>query len=219
MGNNTKEIRAYAAKFETRANDDGTAHVIGQPVMYNDTADMFYFWEVIERGALDNTDLTDVLFFINHDDDKIPLARSRRNNGNSTMLLNRNDSGLGMESNIDVMRNSEAASLNSALERGDMDAMSFAFYVNGETWENLDTDKPTRRITSIGKITEVSAVNHPAYEGTWVQARDTRALESARLAVETARARAKAPEGADPAEEIRKQENELMLLKAKAAAI
>ena len=55
------------------------------------------------------------------------------------------------------------------------------------SWDNLDTDYPTRHITKIAKVYEVSAVNEPAYADTDISARDKAALESARKAVETAR--------------------------------
>ena len=65
--------------------------------------------------------------------------------------------------------------------------MSFMFSVKGEKWDNLDTDYPTRHITEIGKVVEVSAVTFPAYEATTINARGKDALDSARSAVETAR--------------------------------
>ena len=65
--------------------------------------------------------------------------------------------------------------------------MSFCFRVKEQTWENLDTDYPTRHITKIAKVYEVSAVNEPAYEDTDISARAKEALENARAAVETAR--------------------------------
>ena len=61
---------------------------------------------MIERGALDKTDFRDVLFCINHDIRKIPLARSRNNNENSTMNLSVDDKACG-KSNSDVERNAE----------------------------------------------------------------------------------------------------------------
>ena len=58
--------------------------------------------------------------------------------------------------------------------------MSFIFYIRGFTWENLDSDMPTRRITDIAKVVETSAVSFPAYDGTDINARDQQALESAK---------------------------------------
>ena len=58
-------------------------------------------------------------------------------------------------------------------------------------WEDLDSDMPTRRIKSIAKVFEVSAVTWPAYSDTDIHARaGAGALESAQRALENARAKA-----------------------------
>lgn len=168
--------------------DDGIRSITGHPAVFNSPADISgWFEEIIEPGAFDDCDLTDVCLFANHRDMKIPLARSRRNNGSSTMQLSIDDIGLKMDADLDIENNQEARALYSAIKRGDMDGMSFCFRVKEQKWENLDTDYPTRRITKIAKVYEVSAVNEPAYEDTDISARDKAALESARKDVETAR--------------------------------
>ena len=88
---------------------------------------------------------------------------------------------------LDTENNSEARNLYSAVERGDITGMSFMFSIDGEEWENLESDHPTRRITAIGTVVEVSACTFPAYDSTEINARSKEALDSARLAVETAR--------------------------------
>jgi phage head maturation protease len=88
---------------------------------------------------------------------------------------------------LDIENNVEAKSLYSAVKRGDMDGMSFMFRIDGEQWIDLDKDVPTRRITSISVVHEVSVVNFPAYQQTSVNARSaeetkTSILEEARKA-------------------------------------
>lgn len=146
-----------------------------------------WFYEIIERGAFDECDFDDVLFSTNHDLRKIPLARSRRNNMNSTMQLSLDDTGLFIKANLDIENNADAKSTYSSVQRGDIDGMSFIFYVDEEKWTGLDTDMPTRRIQKIKKVIEVSAVTFPAYTGTDINARDKEALENAKLALENAR--------------------------------
>lgn len=177
-------------EFEVRAEKDEEKGniVVGRPVVYGSRTDIGgMFEEVIERGALDKTDLTDVRFLVNHDISKIPLARSRRNTKNSTMQLNVDDDGMGIRVVLDTENNSEARNLYSAIQRGDITGMSFMFGIDDEEWENLDTDYPTRHIRGISTIVEVSAVTFPAYESTEINARDKGALENARSVVETAR--------------------------------
>lgn len=182
------KLEQRAFNFEVRAEETDKGKIItGRPIVYDSMTNLGFFNEIIERGALDNTDLTDVRFLVNHDVSKIPLARSRRNNGNSTMHLTVDNNGLGIRVTLDTENNSEARALYSAVQRGDISGMSFMFGIDGEEWEDLDTDHPTRRIKAISTVVEVSAVTFPAYDATEINARSKEALESARLALENAR--------------------------------
>ena len=184
--NKPLEQRSY--NFEVRAEESDQGNIItGRPIVYNSRTDLGWFDEIIEPGALNNTDLTDVRFLVNHDTSKIPLARSRRNNGNSTMQLTTDNDGLGIRVTLDTENNSEARSLYSAVQRGDISGMSFMFGIRDEEWEDLDSDHPTRHIKDISTVVEVSAVTFPAYESTEINARSKEALDNARSAVETAR--------------------------------
>ncbi len=147
-----------------------------------------FFYEVIDVGAFDKADLRDVPLMVNHDFSKIPLARSRRNNGNSTLTLTVDDVGLAIRAVLDTENNADARAVYSAVERGDLDGMSFAFVVDGEEWQNLDTDTPTRRIKSISKVFEVSACTFPQYESTDITARSKFAPDSAKKVLDNARA-------------------------------
>ena len=183
---NPLEQRSYS--FEVRADSTAEGNIItGRPIVYNSRTDLGVFDEIIESGALASTDLTDVRFLVNHDISKIPLARSRRNNGNSTMQLTVDNDGMGIQVLLDTENNADARSLYSAVKRGDISGMSFMFSINDEAWENLETEHPTRRIKSIGSVVEVSAVTFPAYEATEINARSKEALENARAALENAR--------------------------------
>lgn len=204
------EKRAYA--FEIRAEqDDEGAIITGRPIVYNSRTDLGYFDEIIEGGALDTADLTDVRFLVNHNTDMIPLARSRRNNGNSTMQLSPDVNGLAIRVKLDVENNADARALYSAVSRGDITGMSFMFAVQDDAWDDLDTDHPTRRIRSISSVVEVSAVTFPAYDATEINARSKEALDSARAALESA-----SQQNANPLDS-EKREHELELEKAKFA--
>ena len=175
-------------QFEIRAeNDDNGAYITGRPIVYDSKTNLGWFDEIIERGALDKTDLKDVRFLVNHDTSKIPLARSRNNNKNSTMQLSVDDNGMAIRVKLDIENNAEAKSLYSAVQRGDISGMSFMFRIDDEEWEDLESDHPTRHIRAISTVIEVSAVTFPAYEDTEINARSKEALENARQTVETAR--------------------------------
>lgn len=211
MPKSKKELEQRAYSFEIRTEEkDGEGILTGRPIVYNQTTDIGgWFAEVIDSGALDGADLTDVRFLVNHDTSKIPLARSRRNNGNSTMQFSIDAEGMRLDwVKLDIENNAEAAALYSAVQRGDITGMSFMFSIDEDRWTNLESDYPTRHITKIGTVVEVSAVTFPAYQQTSINARGKEALESARSAVETARA-------AEAANVETKAKDELELEKAK----
>lgn len=185
-----KEIRAF--NFEVRA-EENEAHghfLSGRPIVFGQRTDIGWYDEVIERGALDTTDLKDVRFLVNHNTDMIPLARSRNNNENSTMQLSVDDDGMGIRVDLDTENNADARSLYSAVGRGDISGMSFMFTVDKDSWDDVNTDHPTRHIRSIQNVLEVSAVTFPAYSQTSIQARGlSEALDSAKESLDSERAR------------------------------
>lgn len=186
------ERRSYVCEVRTKDDEQGSI-IVGRPIVYESMTDLGDFNEIIHRGALDKTNLQDVRFLVNHDTSKIPLARSRRNTKNSTMQLTVDDNGLSVRVLLDTENNADAKALYSAVQRGDISGMSFMFGIDGEDWEDLESDHPTRHIRSISTVVEVSAVTFPAYEDTEISARlkDNPALESAGLALENARQDAK----------------------------
>lgn len=190
------ERRAYS--FEIRADnaDDGGAAIItGRPIVYESMTDLGYFSEIIKRGALDGANLKDVRFLVNHDMSRIPLARSRNNNENSTMQLMPDNDGMAIRVRLDTENNAEARALYSAVERGDISGMSFLFSVDSDEWTDLESDHPTRTINKIAEVLEVSAVTFPAYESTEIETRSKDALDKARARA-TDEARKVTPDGA-----------------------
>lgn len=186
--------RAFLTNFETRE-ENGSGIVTGRPVVLNSPTDLGFCDEVIDVDALRATDLTDVRLCLNHDTSYV-YARSRKNNGNSTMQIFTDALGLTFSAGLDIQNSPKAQDYYAAIKRGDIDKMSFMFTVDGYEWENLESDHPTRRITSIGKIFEISAVTFPAYDTTSIEARNAETLESVKRELESARAdRMKTPDG------------------------
>lgn len=210
MKNKEIEQRTYSVALETRA-EEKEGIIKGRPIVFNQRTDIGgWFEEVIEPGALDKTDLRDVRLCLNHDTSFV-YARSRRNNPNSTMRLMPDAFGMEFEANLAIEESAKARDLYTAVQREDIDKMSFMFVIDDEEWENLDSDYPTRHIKSIATVYEISAVTFPAYEGTSLEigARAKEALENAKLELENARA------NASRSVETEGTENELELAKAK----
>lgn len=215
MSVNKKDLERRSLTFEVRTaqNEQGESIITGRPVVYGQKINVGgIFYEIIERGALNETDLRDIPFILNHDMVRLPYARSRNNNANSTMHFTCNDDGLDLDwIKLDTERNVEAKALYSAVDRRDIDSMSFCFTVREEWWEDLDTNMPTRHITKIKRIYEVSAVTWAAYSDTTIDvARSALELESAKATLENARKRAGiSPDGEE------KRQLELLKLKTK----
>ncbi|MBP5167318.1 MAG: HK97 family phage prohead protease [Oscillospiraceae bacterium] len=184
-----KETRAFAFEVRAEQNEEHGTYITGTPIVFNRATDMGWYEETINKDALKNTDLKDVAFLVGHNTGMIPLARSRNNNDNSTMQMTVNDDGMDIRVDLDTENNADARSLYSAVERGDITGMSFMFSVDKDTWSELESEHPTRRLDAISRVFEVSAVTFPAYEATSITARGlSEALEGARASLESAKA-------------------------------
>lgn len=176
--------RNYTATFRAVENEEEGSIIEGTPIVFNqDTKMQDWAGEYIERidpHALDNADLKDIRLFVNHDINKIALARTK--NGRGTMSFNIDSEGLHIKATLDTENNQEARSLYSAVKRGDMDGMSFMFRIKSQEWLNVDSELPTRVIKEISIVHEVSVVNFPAYQQTSVDARSSEETEFSPLA-------------------------------------
>ena len=82
------------------------------------------------------------------------------------------DNGCSLDTNrTSIENNTEARSLYSAIKRGDISGMSFAFRISEEDWSDIEKKIPTRTVKKISVVHEVSVVNFPAYPQTSVNAR------------------------------------------------
>lgn len=175
-----------------RADDEG--NITGVPIVFEQATDIGgWFSETIARGAITEDVLRDVAFFFNHDLNTKPVARTR----NGRLKFTIEDDGVHMSANVNRER-SDSNDLYLAIKDGDIDGMSFMFRIEEEEWTGLDTDYPKRRITKIGYVQEVSAVNYPAYEGTSINARTNMSLDSDKTALDEARAAAVDTAGKNP---------------------
>lgn len=163
--------------------------VEGYPIVFNARTNIGnWFFEEIDPHALDEADLSDIKFLVNHDNRMIPIARHRRGK-RSTMEVNIDINGMPITATLDIENNVNSKMLCSAVERGDLEDMSFAFGIEvaGDEWSDLDKDMPVRRITKISKVYEISAVNDGAYPQTSISARSA-SLDNAKTMLDNIRA-------------------------------
>lgn len=167
-----KEIRtAEVRATEPTADGKDALIIVGTPIVFDTPTQindlLGSYTEVIKRGALDEADLTDSRLLVNHDMTRIPLARTPK-----TMQFNITDKGLEMRAELPDTE--EAKTAYTAVKRGDLTGMSFAFTVP-DGGDSFDAQTNTRTITKIDKVYEVSLVNFPAYPTASAEARSTRA--------------------------------------------
>lgn len=170
-----KEIRITEIRAENPAADGKEALVLsGRPVVYGSPAQINdidgSYIEIINVGALDGADLSDVRLLVGHDTSKIPLARTPK-----TMALTVDENGLVFRATLpDTEAGREAF---QAVQRGDLRGMSYAFTVP-EGGDSYDPVTNTRTIFHIAKVYECSLTAFPAYESTTVSAESRAARHS-----------------------------------------
>ena len=155
---------AYS-NFSIRAEGDGKT-LVGYAAVFDSPSEPLPWTEYVRRGAFSKTinDGADVRLLVDHEG--VPLARTK----SGTMRISEDDKGLRVEADLDPA-NPDAARVMSALRRGDVSQMSFAFEPIQDSWSK---DKKTRELKEV-KLFDVSVVTYPAYEETMVQLRNTQA--------------------------------------------
>lgn len=160
---------------------EGYATTFNQPyILWQD--DNLVYYEIIDRHAFDECDMSDVIFQYDHTGRV--FARTR----NKTLNLTADDIGLKTVANLGETE--EGRRLYDEIKGGYTDRMSFGFIVESDEVlrkEERDKISVTRTITKISKLYDVSAVSIPANDFTQITARDRfngvkEAIESERLA-------------------------------------
>lgn len=159
-------------EVELKAKPDGTggsrllftgyASVVEQPYTMQDW--LGPYTEIIRNGAFTKTlsEDPDVVFCLNHNWDAAPMARTTA----GTLRLSADDNGLPVEADIDPQR-SDVYTVQSCMEAGELNAMSFAFWVVRQMWS---PDYEQRDILEIdidgGDTSVVTWPANPWTEGT-----------------------------------------------------
>lgn len=131
----------------------------GHAAVFDVVADLGPFRERIAPGAFTKTlREADVRFLINHDPSRIG-ARTR----SGTLELEEDAVGLAVRAELDT-RQSYIADLAVAMDRGDIDQMSFAFRTVRDRFDE-DEGGMVRTLEEV-QLFDVSAVTFPAYEQT-----------------------------------------------------
>ncbi len=160
-----KRVKGYATTFD-------------QPYrLWGDNS--YEIWEVVDKNAFSNTDMSDVIMQFDHAGRV--FARTR----NKTLALRSDEHGLLIDA--DLGGTEIGRELYEEIKGGYIDRMSFGFTVRGDEWSDRMEDGVeirTRRITDIGKLYDVSAVSIPANDSTSISVRSLVDGEIERLKAE-----------------------------------
>lgn len=147
--------------------EDDTMILEGKAVAFDSPETYYGETEVIDKHALDECDMSDVVLRYNHNDSQYTLARTR----NKSLELDLREDGLYFIATLIPTTTNKDAYL--MVQSGLLDRCSFAFTIEEYDYnekKNLTT------ITKINKMFDVAIVDFPFYNDTMVEARslDTR---------------------------------------------
>lgn len=165
--NRQKNIRDFKTQFKiTRDEQTPEERVVeGYFALYESETELWEgSYEIISKGAFDNTLTKDVRALWNHNTQFV-LGRSK----NGSLELKADDKGLF--GTIKLPNTQYAEDLYQLVSRGDIDQASFGFNIIDEDLEELASGGYRWRINEID-LHEISVVTFPAYENTTVQARE-----------------------------------------------
>jgi len=156
----SKELEKRTYNIEFRAEEGDGRTVSGYAAVYRSVSnELWGFEEVIEPGAFDSADFSDVRALFNHNPDHI-LART----SSGTLNLSNDEDGLKYE--FEMPDTTLGRDLLVMMKRGDISQSSFAFTIKEDSWEEREGSLPLRHIRQIDKVYDVSPVTYPAYEQT-----------------------------------------------------
>lgn len=158
----TREYRSFLGNFSTVGDTgyivEGYATTFDAPYDFGE-----YGWkERVLQSALNNADMSDVIFQLNHAGQT--LARLR----NKTLELRIDEHGLHVKA--DLSGSQAGRDLYEAIKNGLIDRMSWGFAI-AENGYQYDTEQKLATISDVIKVYDVSAVSIPADQDTEIHAR------------------------------------------------
>lgn len=150
------ERRTADARWEVREEPDGSTGLRGYAAVFDAPA----HGEVVRRSAFNRTLAEGATVELLFDHEGIPMASTR----GGTMSLSVDESGLVVDVPSLDMDSPYVRSIVSAMRRGDLQKMSFAFFTRED---NYDPETMTRELTDV-ELVDVSVVTRPWYDATTV---------------------------------------------------
>jgi HK97 family phage prohead protease len=151
-------------RFNTEHYVEGYATTFDTPYLLYEW-DGAKFYEVIDRNALAEADVSDVI--MQYDHSGMVFARNKMAKGKpASLLIEPQEAGLFIAADLGLT--DEARAMYDTIDKGLVYKMSWAFRVSEDSY-NKDTR--TRTILKVSKVFDISAVSYPANVGTEIAAR------------------------------------------------
>lgn len=165
----TTDVRTLTTNLTTRSSDDNGMTVEGYAMLYDQPSVPMPFVEYIDRGALDNVDLSKVLLLYGHDLNSV-LARSDAEN----LQLRADDKGLWFRATLPDTTLGRDTYTNVA--NGNLKGCSVGFKIGDDKWLQGNDGQVIHHIRSFDQLIEISITPIPAYTETSVDVQ--RSLEA-----------------------------------------
>lgn len=179
---------------------DGVRRVEGYAAVFNsETTIAGRFAEVIAPGAFEGRLKDNVVAALNHNTNQ-PLAKVGAG-------LDLSVDSRGLKYGFDIPDTTTGRDLLELMKRGIVSGSSFAFTVEGESWEKRTDDLDLRTINKVGQLIDVSAVTTGAYPEASVALRSQDAFNDD-LSDEKEQRDSDTPEGENVQEEPLKMDEE-----------
>ena len=151
-------------RFASEFYVEGYATTFEDPYTMFEDRDGWKYVEIIDRHALDECDMSDVIFQYDHE------GRVYARNTNNTLFFEPNEHGLFIAA--DLSKTTLARQMYEDIAAGNVTRMSWAFVPSEEVYtEDRENKVFTTRITRVRKMYDVSAVSYPADPNTEISAR------------------------------------------------
>ncbi|WP_331282014.1 phage major capsid protein [Limosilactobacillus fermentum] len=165
----TTDVRTLTTDLTTRSSDDNDMTVEGYAMLYDQPSVPMPFVEYIDRGALDNVDLSKVLLLYGHDLNSV-LARSDAEN----LQMRADDKGLWFQATLPDTTLGRDTYTNVA--NGNLKGCSVGFKIGDDKWLQDNDGTVIHHIQSFDQLIEISITPIPAYTETSVDVQ--RSLEA-----------------------------------------
>lgn len=158
-----RAVELDVGELRASQDDNSIGQIAGYAIVWDTPSTNLPFTEIISRGALYGVDLSQTLALYDHN-----FANVLGRVDSGTLKLNVDDHGLHFV--LDIPDTTLGHDVYTNIKNGNLRGLSFRFTIanGGEAWRQIN-GQPTRVISKIETMREISLVSVPAYDDTSVE--------------------------------------------------